>query len=64
MNVNFQRHPGIPRPPIPRLLLIFFRFFFSILPTDLISGNAFDAKQQQKKKQKERGGAGGDSLNN
>ena len=46
MNVNFQHRPGVPGPPIPTLLVIlFFRFFFSIRPTDSISGNAFDAKR-------------------
>ena len=24
VNVNFERHPGVPGPPIPRLLVIFF----------------------------------------
>ena len=35
--------------PIPRLLFFFFRFFFfSIQPTDQISGNAFDAKRKKR----------------
>ena len=33
MNVNFECHPGVPGPPIPRLLVILFLdFFFN--PTD------------------------------
>ena len=28
MNVNFCRRPGVPGPPIPRLLVIFWVFFF------------------------------------
>ena len=37
---------GLLGPPIPRVLVILFsRFFFSIRPTDSISGNAFDAKR-------------------
>ena len=27
MNVNFQRHPGVPGPPTPGLLVIFFLSF-------------------------------------
>ena len=35
-------------PPIPRLLVIFvFRFLSSILPTDPISENAFEAKRKK-----------------
>ena len=41
-------HFGVPGPTIPRLLVIFFRFFFSIRPTDPISGNALDGKQRKK----------------
>ena len=49
MNVNFYRRAKVPGPPIPRLLVIFFRFFFqSHRPTDPISGNAFDAKRKKK----------------
>ena len=49
INVNFQRHPEVPGPPIPRLLVIFFlRFFFSFRPTDPISGNAFDTKLKKR----------------
>ena len=56
MNVNFYRCPGVPGPPIPRLLVIvsvwcFVLFFFSIWPTYRSnSGNAFDAKRKKKKK--------------
>ena len=46
MNVNFSRRPGVPGPPIPLLLVIF--LFFSVRPTDPISGNAFDAKRKKK----------------
>ena len=28
MHVNFYRHPGVPGPPIPRLLVIFLLGFF------------------------------------
>ena len=28
VNVNFKRHPGVPRPPIPRLLVFCFLLFF------------------------------------
>ena len=40
----------VPGPPIPRLLVNFlFSFlFFSIPPTDPISGNAFDAKRKKR----------------
>ena len=41
-------HPGVPGPPILRLLVIFFRFF-SIRLTNPISGNAFNAKLNKKK---------------
>ena len=39
-------------PPVPRFLVIFFLvvffvFFFSIRPTDPISGNVFDAKRKK-----------------
>ena len=39
------------RPPIQRLLVIFFlfSFFFFFNPTDPISGNAFDAKRRKKR---------------
>ena len=41
-------YPGVPGPPIPRLLVIFFfRFSFSIRPTYPTSGNAFDAKRKE-----------------
>ena len=41
-------YAGVLGPPIPRLLVIFFKVFFSIRPTDPISGNAFDAKRKKK----------------
>ena len=28
MNANFYLHSGVPGPPVPRLLVIFFRSFF------------------------------------
>ena len=40
--------PGVPGLPIPRLLVIFFRFLFSVRPPDPILGNAFDAKRKKK----------------
>ena len=43
MKVNFKRRPGVPGPPIPRLLVI----FISNRPTDPISGNAFNAKRKK-----------------
>ena len=44
--LTFNVGAGVPGPPIPKLLVIlFFRFFFSIRPTNSISGNAFDAKR-------------------
>ena len=47
--LTFYRRPGVPGPPIPRLLMIFFRLFFlSIRPTEPISGNAFEAKRKKK----------------
>ena len=33
LNVNFLRGPGVPGPTTPRLLVIFFTFFF-FNPTD------------------------------
>ena len=33
VNVNFQRRPGVPGPPILRRLVIFFFFFQSDRPT-------------------------------
>ena len=44
-NVILGYHAG---PPIPILLVIFFRVFFSIWPTDPIPGNALDAKRKKK----------------
>ena len=41
-------YAGVLGPPIPRLLVIFFKVFFAIRPTDPISGNAFDAKRKKK----------------
>ena len=38
----------VPGPPIPRLLVILFIFFFSIRPTNPISENAFNAKQKKR----------------
>ena len=46
--LTFYRRPGVPGPPIPRLLVTFFRFFFPIRPTEPISGNAFDAKRKKR----------------
>ena len=41
---------GYQGPSYSRLLVIcFYVFFFTIRPTDPISGNAFDAKRKQKK---------------
>ena len=30
VNVNFQRRPGVPGPPLLRVLVIFFFFFFNL----------------------------------
>ena len=44
--VVLRYHAGLP---IPRLLVIFvFVLFFSIRPTDPISGNAFEAKRKKR----------------
>ena len=50
MNVNFSCCPGVPGPSILRLLVIFFFLvsFFSIQPTNPISGNASSAKWKKK----------------
>ena len=36
------------RAAIPRMLMIFFRLFFSIRPTDPISGNAFTVNEKKR----------------
>ena len=43
-------------------MILLLLFFFSIRPTDPISGNALDAKQ--KKKYKKKGGGGGKAVEN
>ena len=48
MNVYFYCCSGVPGPPIARLLMNFFLFFFSTQPTNPISGNAFDAKLKKR----------------
>ena len=37
MIVNFSRHPGVPGPHIPRLLVIFLGFFFNQLQSDRLT---------------------------
>ena len=51
MNVNFNVVLGDHGFPFRDFLWFFVFFFFSILPTNQISGNAFDAKRKQKTKQ-------------
>ena len=46
--LTFNVTPGVPGPPIPRLLVIFFSFLFFFNPTNPTSVNAFDAKRKKK----------------
>ena len=56
MKVNFYHRPRVPGPPIPRLLVILFNFFFpSDQPTQYLE---MHSTLNEKKKKKKKGGEG------